>query len=191
MPQTPGAPALPAARREVRLLRDLFPDRAVVLEGPRSRRRAVLRALPDAPWAHFSCHSRSGLDSPSRSGLLLHDHDRAQLTVVDLSQLHLRDAELAYLSACATTRTTTALADEAIHLTSACQLAGYRNVIGTMWELGDRPALHVAAAVYGAVARSAAGAGAAPLALHTAVRTLREQVPAHPSAWAAHVHVGV
>ncbi|WP_216651350.1 CHAT domain-containing protein [Actinomadura litoris] len=37
-----------------------------------------------------------------------------------------------------------ALADEAIHLAAAFQLAGYRGVIGTLWPVADRPAVRFA-----------------------------------------------
>jgi hypothetical protein len=56
----------------------------------------------------------------------------------------MNDAELAFLSACSTARPSGRLADEAIHLASAFQLAGYRHVIGTLWPIGDWPAVEYA-----------------------------------------------
>jgi hypothetical protein len=44
------------------------------------------------------------------------------LRVLDISRLRLRHAELTYLSACGTTRTSANLADEAIHITAAFQI---------------------------------------------------------------------
>jgi hypothetical protein len=45
------------------------------------------------------------------------------LGVLDVSRLRIADADLAFLSACETARTTSQLRDEAIHITSAFQLA--------------------------------------------------------------------
>ena len=58
-------------------------------------------------------------------------------------------AQLAYLSACDTAITSTAgLIDEAIHLTTAFQLAGFPHVIGTLWEINDELAVTIADAFY-------------------------------------------
>ncbi len=40
------------------------------------------------------------------------------------------------------------LADEAVRLASAFQLAGYRHVIATLWPIGDRHAVNLAARIY-------------------------------------------
>ncbi|MFG2229258.1 CHAT domain-containing protein [Streptomyces sp. NPDC048723] len=188
MPSTPGATNIPGARREARLLGSLFGAGAELREGARNVRDEVLQALPRYPWAHFSCHGYSDVDQPSNSRLLLHDHRKRPLTVTDVARLRLGAAELAFLSACSTARTGTALADEAIHLVSAFQLAGYRHAIGTLWEIGDGSAVRVATDVYAALkgkdARNAA------LALHTAILERRAAYPDRPSAWAAHVHSG-
>jgi tetratricopeptide (TPR) repeat protein len=190
MPQTPGSMALPGARREARLLQDLFGADTIVLEGPQGTRDAVLAALRRVRWAHFSCHGLNSIDDPSASHLLLHDHEARPLTVVDVARLRLDAAELAFLSACSTARTGPALADEAIHLVSAFQLAGYRHVIGTLWEVGDRIASRTATNVYTAITDAGGGAAAAAAALHGATRELRARLPNRPSAWAAHLHSG-
>jgi hypothetical protein len=61
--------------------------------------------------------------------------------VVDISSLHREIADLAYLSACSTARVGAALTDEAIHLASTFQLAGYRHVVATLWPINDRRAV--------------------------------------------------
>ncbi|MFF6947181.1 CHAT domain-containing protein [Streptomyces iakyrus] len=188
MPNTPGETNIPGARREARLLGELFGAGAEVREGPRNVRDEVLRALPQYPWAHFSCHGYSDATEPSSSRLLLHDHRQRPLTVTDVARLRLGHAELAFLSACSTARTGTALADEAIHLASAFQLAGYRHVIGTLWDIGDVPAVRVATDVYEVL--KGEGPGNAALALHRAVLRRRAAAPDRPSEWAAHVHSG-
>lgn len=50
---------------------------------------------------------------------------------------HLGGGHLAFLSACTTAVGSAGLPDEAIHLTSAFQLAGYAHVIGTLWPAAD------------------------------------------------------
>jgi CHAT domain-containing protein len=185
MRHTPGASALPAAATEARLLKDLFPHETTNLSEQHVTFSNVSSALSKHRWAHFACHAESDMSNPSSSHLLLHDH---KLTVVDLARLQLDGAELAFLSACATARTGSHLADEAIHLAAACQLAGYRNVIATLWPVGDRPAVRIADATYTNLAIH--GADAAAQALHDATRRRRNLDPDRPSTWAAHIHNG-
>jgi CHAT domain-containing protein len=107
-----------------------------------------------------------------------------------VARLRLDDAELAFLSACSTARPGTRLADEAIHLASAFQLAGYRHVLATLWPVPDWPARRAVAAVYDRLAGGAHRADRAPAALHATTLALRERYPDHPSIWAAFVHAG-
>ena len=104
-----------------------------------------------------------------------------------ISRLDLPRAALAYLSACSTSRGSERLADEAVHLAGACQLAGFPQVVGTLWEVGDRTSGRVTRDVYRALA--AGGATTAAHALHDAVRALRG-TGASPLKWAPYVHVG-
>lgn len=56
---------------------------------------------------------------------------------------------LAYLSACGTGEIKDQkFFDENIHLISACQLAGFRHVIGTLWEVDDETCVHMARMTY-------------------------------------------
>jgi CHAT domain-containing protein len=111
------------------------------------------------------------------------------LTVVEISGLRLRDAELAFLSACSTADAGGRIPDEAIHLASAFQLAGYRHVIATLWPIADKPAVQVSEDVYRAL-RNEAHADGAARALHAAVRDLRARLPYFPSIWSSYVHYG-
>ncbi|MFD9098991.1 CHAT domain-containing protein [Streptomyces collinus] len=179
---------LPGAEGEVDVVRERFPD-AAVLVGSRATRRATLDALSRAEVVHFACHGVFDPLAPSTSGLRLSD---GTMTVLDVSRLHLRGAELAYLSACSTAVSGVGLMDESIHLTSALQLAGFRQVIGTLWPVHDLIACQVAEDVYARLAPASGGThridGAA--ALHHAVGALRASHPNRPFLWASYVHIG-
>jgi hypothetical protein len=186
MPHTPDARDLPGTEAEADGLRRRFPDQVTVLTGPAATRDAVLAALPGARWAHFACHGLSDMENPSASRLLLEDHRDLPLTVVDVARLRLDDAELAFLSACSTARPGGRLTDEAIHLASAFQLAGYRHVVGTLWPIGDRQAVDIAEDIYTTLTRT----GDIASAVHTATRQIRDRWPDMPSVWASHIHSG-
>jgi tetratricopeptide (TPR) repeat protein len=192
MPETPGEGALPSAASEVEAIIDLLPGSAT-LTRDEARRAAVVEALPRHPIAHVACHAIGDSRDPGASRLLLHDHEDTALTVADIAELDLPDADLAFLSACNTTDTAPRLVDEAVHITGAFHLAGYRHVIGTLTPV-NATAARVAAAVYGFLTD---GGTVAPdcaqtaLALHHAVRLIREDHVDAPHTWAAWIHVGI
>ena len=149
----------------------------------------VVDLLPHHTVAHFACHGVSDPADPSHSRLLLRDHATHPLTVASLASVRLNRAQLAYLSACETARSSdAALADESIHLASAFQLAGFPHVVGTLWPVDDQTATRTAGLFYAAYVRL--GPSRADAALHEAVRTLRADLLSAPSLWAAHVHAG-
>ena len=189
MPHTPGAADLPGAQAEAAGLQRRFPGRVTVLTGTQATHDTVLAALPAGRWAHFACHGASDLSNPSASCLLLTDHRQRPLTVVDVARLRLDGAGLAFLSACSTARPGGRLADEAIHLASAFQLAGYRHVIATLWPVGDQHAVDLAADIYTTL--TTAGEGDVAGAVHAAVRRMRRRWGWDtPSVWASHIHAG-
>jgi len=195
MPETPGEPDLPGAAREAQLLADLFPGQVDILglpDTPPATHATVMAALPRHAWAHLACHGASSMRNPSASHLLLQDHLTHPLTVLDLSQARLEDAELAFLSACTTARGGTDLPDETIHLAAGCLLAGYRHVIATLWPIGDPDALAVTRAVYRDLKSQSASreADAAAEAIHKAIHSFRHRYPHQPSRWASYVHAG-
>ncbi|WP_225824080.1 CHAT domain-containing protein [Streptomyces naphthomycinicus] len=189
MPHTPDAPDLPGAQAEADHLAALIPG-TTALVGADATRDAVLDALQASGWAHFACHGYSDPDNPSDSHLALHDHDRAPFRVLDISRLRLRNAEFAFLSACDTARTTTRLSDEAIHPLAAFQIAGFSQVVGTLWRVDDTVAPAFSQQIYSELITNRSGALCASAAVHRTVRQLRTKYPNLPSVWAAHVHVG-
>ena len=202
MPTTPGADApLPQVAVETDILARLLPSPTILIEEECAvtesipTRDRVLAALADADIAHFACHAASHPDDPSRSQIFLHDHQDSPFTVATLLPARLRHAQLAFLSACQTARSEDLdLLDEAIHLTSAFQLAGFPHVIGTLWPIADSVSADVAVRFYERLQsgpHSLAVADSAQ-ALHDTIQELRDRpgYTALPSLWAAHIHVG-
>jgi hypothetical protein len=179
--ETPGAAVLSEAAAEIDHLAARMPG-ARVLRDAAATHDAVLDRLRTASLAHFACHGVSFPGDPSQSRLLLHD---APLPVVEIVRLRLERAQLAYLSACSTTQASSRLTDEAIHITSAFQLAGYPHVVGTLWTVDDLVARELTERVYAGLPGDPASA------LHDAVREARDRDPDRPDLWAAHVHAGV
>ncbi|GGV85088.1 CHAT domain-containing protein [Streptomyces griseoloalbus] len=194
LPETPGARPLGGARREVEVLRGLLPTE--VLSEERATFEQVMDALPRHPCVHFACHGVSEPADPSNGRLLVHDHATRPLTVREISRLELPAARLAVMSACETARGGGELADEAIHITSAFQLAGYANAVGTLWPVHDAVAVRVTRLLYRELCTEGADGGPelddtrTAHALHQAVLRCRAAFAASPSLWAAHVHAG-
>jgi tetratricopeptide (TPR) repeat protein len=185
----PGVPALPGVGAEADLIAAVVPGAQVL---PRPTREGVLAALPRYRFAHFACHGFANWRAPAQSQLIMYDHQTAPLTVSDIGALRLTGS-LAYLSACETTLTTPALADEAVHITGAFQLAGYQHVIGTLWPVNDTVTRQISSDFY----RRLTGHGTSPPdpsraagALHGATRKVRDQYPGAPNLWAGHTHTG-
>ncbi|MGW6886725.1 CHAT domain-containing protein [Streptomyces chartreusis] len=212
MPTTPGEHPLHHVVTEVEMLRHRLPSSTLLIEqsdaGGESSvitpytptKTRVLTSLPEFSIVHFACHGACDPKDPSQSRLLLHDHESDPLTVASLAPIKLDQAGLAYLSACRTAFTSaTDLIDESIHLASAFQVAGFRHVVGTLWEVDDAIAARVAAAFYSAL-QTASGLSISNTAqaLHHTVRRVRDgdylpgpnDLTHVPSLWAAYIHAG-
>ncbi|EJD03240.1 uncharacterized protein FOMMEDRAFT_156626 [Fomitiporia mediterranea MF3/22] len=108
-------------------------------------KQALQYSLTKATWVHFACHGH--LDpKPFDCSFKLADHG---LTLLDIIQANVPNAEFAFLSACHTAELSHSGAhDEALHLSAAIQFSGFRSVIGTMWELYDEDGPLFARVVY-------------------------------------------
>jgi len=187
--EAPGLPELKGADAEAIAVAGMFPNARVP---PHPTRETVLAELPAHRIVHFACHGYADWDDPSASRLALYDHQTAPLTVADISALHLTGG-LAFLSACETASTGLALTNEAVHITGAFHLAGYRHVVGTLWPIPDRIAAEIAREFYRRLTSEGTAApdlSRASRALHEVIRTLRNSYPDTPSLWAAHTHTG-
>jgi len=189
VPDAPGTPRLPGTAAEIGVINTLIPAAKIL---PQPTRDRVLAALPGQDLVHFACHGHADWANPAAGQLILYDYKTNPLTVTDISALHLTGG-LAYLSACDTTVTSPALANEAVHITGAFHLAGYQHVIGTLWPVSDTKAADLAHAFYSYLTTGGTTPpeiSRAAAALHAATRRLRGHYPQTPSLWAAHTHTG-
>jgi len=183
-----GHRPLSGVATELEALTQLVGHRLTVLGEQAATVDAVRSHLPGHTWAHFACHGRFDMLAPLSAGLCLSDGD---MSIRDFADLHLTDADLAFLSACHTYVGSNLLPDEAIHTAAALRAAGFRHVVASMWAIHDNVAPMVAAAFYERVltAKGLSSSGAAT-ALHEAVSALRDAHLTDPTVWAHFLHNG-
>ena len=173
-PCLPRGSALPYATKEVEMLANLCPSLQLKAVRPPQRREEVLTHLRACKIFHFASHGRLDPLDPSRSCLLLED---CPLTVGDLRDCKIQESSpfLGYLSACSTgANKVNRYIDEGVHLVSTFQLAGFRHVIGTLWEVSDSHCVDVARVVYETIRHEGMTDMAICRGLHKAVKALRD-----------------
>ncbi|KAF8436331.1 CHAT domain-containing protein, partial [Boletus edulis BED1] len=104
------------------------------IEGPESCISRVAEELCRTEWVHLACHGLPNRTRPFESAFALRD---GHFTIERIMRCEPENPQFAYLSACHTTVGDEDSPDEAIHLASAMQFAGFRSVIGTMWVVDD------------------------------------------------------
>lgn len=171
----------------------LTPHTVLHLDGPDATRERVLAELPAYPWFHFSGHGVQNLTDPSLGGLVVHD-GLLRITELITAIRSAGDApggELALLGACQTATGGLRQPDESLHLTAAVHVGGFRHVVGGLWNLYDGPSAELSRAFYAGLADGGSlDSSRAAVALHTAVRALRDRHPGRPTIWAPYVHFG-
>jgi CHAT domain-containing protein len=161
----------------------------------------ILNRLEHCQIAHFACHGTSDSTDPSNSALVLQRAglngmlEQDHLSVRRISHQGLRNAQIAYLAACSTAENKGArLRDEVIHVVSGFQVAGFPNVVGSLWSAGDGECVKVATRSYSSLFKhggmSAAGGRRVAEALHGAVMAVRAGDMDMPLNWAQFVHFG-
>ena len=178
MEHTPGSSRLPFAMVEVAMLHDLCCSMGLESIESGRRKQDIMSNLPHCNIFHFAGHGYTDNDDPLKSYLLLEDGKSNALTVANLLELNLRERSpfLAYLSACGTGRIKgEKFVDENIHLISACQLAGYRHVIGTLWEVKDEICVEIAKITYEGMRDRGMTDESVAWGLHKATRELRDR----------------
>ncbi|KAF5602530.1 hypothetical protein FPCIR_1871 [Fusarium pseudocircinatum] len=178
MEHTPGHDTLTFANEEVELIDGTV--RSMKLESiiPSRTKKEVMRYLPDCKIFHFAGHGLAHAEDPSESCLLLEDWERDSLKVSDLLDMNLRQKApfLAYLSACGTGQIKDETSfDENINLISAFQIAGFRHVIGTLWNVQDDLSVEMAKITYQELLDSDISDESICRGLHKATQELRRR----------------
>ena len=112
----------------------------------------------------------------------------------DISNIHLRQARIAFLSACSTANNPAhRLADEVLHLASGFQVCGFQNAVATMWRTGDASSVRFVSEFYRSFDESDGPNSdhAVARAVRKATMALREWKLKQPLLWAQYVHWGV
>ncbi|QRW23791.1 CHAT domain protein [Rhizoctonia solani] len=163
------------------------------IEESEATKSAVLAALEEYNCVHFACHACQATSQFDQSGFALHD---GRLTLSEITAKTVAGRKFAFLSACQTAKGDKMLADEAVHLTSGLLVAGYSNVIGTMWSVIDEDAPLVAKGVYQELMFNGHTKGISgntiASALHKGVNELRAKVGDREFyRWVPYIHVGI
>ncbi|KNB09296.1 hypothetical protein FOXG_09909 [Fusarium oxysporum f. sp. lycopersici 4287] len=175
MERTPGYSTLPSAGREITQLCPICESKGFEVVEPKGIKEDIVSQFPECKVFHFADHGATNLRDPSQSSLLLQDEP---LTVSTLLETNIQQYSpfLAYLSACGTGQIAhEKFLDESIHLISAFQLAGFRHVIGTLWEVGDDISVHMARITYEAFQRGDSADESVCRGLHKATLERRDQ----------------
>lgn len=177
MRHTPKCSELYFAEKEVDQLDDICKKMGLEPIRPGRRKRDVLSHLQHCRIFHFAGHGHTDRD-PLKSYLFLNDWEEDPLTVAVLQEMKLRRHPpfLAYLSACSTGQIRDQqFLDESSHLIGACQLIGFRHVIGTLWEVNDESCVEVARLTYEEMSNGDMTDDSVCRGLHKATKELRSQ----------------
>ncbi|KAF5635871.1 30S ribosomal S17P protein [Fusarium sp. NRRL 52700] len=176
--ETPGHRRLAFADKEISVLRDVCHRMKLKPVESEPIREDVLSHLRKCKIFHFAGHGYTDTADPSISQLYLRDWETNPLTVASLLELnlHREGPFLAFLSACGTGQIKTEkLFDEGIHLISACQLAGFRHVIGTLWEVNDQSCVDMTAIMYEEMLKGCLSDESVCRGVHIATKAKRDQ----------------
>jgi len=188
MPTTPGASPLNNVTEEADEIMHSRRGIGTVKTLKQPTSGCVLQALSRYSIAHFACHGVSSTN-PADSHLLLlkGTGDVDKLCVKNIAALKLPAARLAYLSACSTAHSKSPeLIDEVTHIVSSFHIAGYTNVIGTLWPAEDEACHKMAAEFYSMLSKT----DDVVLSYRDAILALMEEKPSQPMYWAPFIHFG-
>ena len=196
MPTTPGASSLSDVTKEADGIKHSLRNFSIVKTLKQPTAESVLQALPLYSIAHFACHGVS-LINPADSHLLLlkesisHDgvytEEVDMLRVKDIAALKLPAARLAYPSACSTANSTSSeLIDEVTHIVSSFHIAGFPQVIGTLWPAQDEACQRMAENFYSTLSMT----DDVSISYRNAVLKLMKEKPTQPMYWGPFIHFG-
>ncbi|KAF8594524.1 hypothetical protein BDV93DRAFT_565349 [Ceratobasidium sp. AG-I] len=188
---TPNMAPLPGTSAELSQIQDKSQGLDMIrLDEHLATPAAVLAGLEEHSWVHMACHAIQRSINPMQSAFYLHG---GMLTLAEITQKRLKQADFAFLSACQTATGDENLPDEAVHLAAGRLMAGYRTVIATMWAIGDNDAPLVAEAVYELLLEEGKpDARREAVALHKAMGQLRATLGMKAFVkWVPYIHIGL
>ncbi|MBT2543131.1 CHAT domain-containing protein [Streptomyces sp. ISL-44] len=184
VPHAPGVPDLPGADEEASVLIGMLPG-ARLLRGQAATRERLMAGLQHHDIVHIASHAGFDADRHYEGHLVLHD---GRLHFSNIAAARAGQGGLAFLSACGTARSRIDVPDESLNLLSAFQLAGFSDLVGSLWPVADHASVRLAESFYQHLT-TYKSTGVAH-ALHHAVSQLRARHPDRPSLWASPVHIG-
>ncbi|MEV5433424.1 CHAT domain-containing protein [Streptomyces sp. NPDC052701] len=188
MENTPGERSLKATGRAAVAIARAYGVQPLVDEAAESDR--VAAELGRNAWAVITAHTDVATDNPSDSGLLLHDK---RLNVAEIRARRFGSGRIGcLLLTCHGGFAGHRFVNEVAHLGAAFQVAGFPHVLSSLMPARDRIAADIARRLFppeGADARHLRQIDPA-LAIHDAVRGIRQVVPRAPQLWATYVHFG-
>ncbi|KAG1878122.1 TPR-like protein [Suillus subalutaceus] len=149
----------------------------------------AIDALNHNQWLHLACHGMPNRQQPFESSFAMRD---GPLMIKDIIRSNWQNPEFAFLSACHTTVGDEKSPDESIHLAAAMQFCGFRSVIGSMWSVDDEVARQVVSAFYCNLIDDSTRLDCtrAAVALHKAVKSLRNKIPLEQQIVFVHIEAG-
>ena len=166
----------------------------LVLEGAEATTDKVKTEMKAHNWVHFACHGIQDASEPLKSGVHLHD---GRLELLEIMQQEISNPNLAFLSACQTSKGDSKLSEEVVHFAAGMLAAGYHGVISTMWNISDMHGPKFATEFYKYMLTEKGSEGLdssqAAYALDHAVRKVRESLGYNDAAfltWVPYVHFG-
>jgi CHAT domain-containing protein len=196
IPESP----IPGTTREIQKIYQATLDhgvRVTKLEGDEVSPEECLDYMERFSCVHLACHGSQNAENRLSSKFIFH---RGTLDLSAILKKDLKNADLAFLSACQTSTGDEKLSEEAVHLAAGMFAAGYRRVVGTMWAIGDATAQGVAVEFYDYLFKHMEESGGkrfdgslSAYALHHAVQELRKTTDDSETsllAWLPFVHFG-
>ena len=188
----PASTRLRYAQRESQNVSTLYPNRNLLLLGPRATESSFKQFADRYDVIHLATHGYLNKMNPLLSGVMLEadSKDDGRLEVHEILGLQLK-AKLVTLSACDTALgsgyfSETPAGDDLVGLTRAFLFAGVPTVLASLWEVNDLSAVRFMHSFYGQL-----GQNEKATALTKAQREMRARGPyRHPYYWAPFVMVG-
>ena len=192
MPTTPDHDPLPNALSEIETVAANLAPTYAISSFSSPTWKDIVTGLQTCSIAHLACHSSAHSLDPLKSRLLLSDWGPKPLRVSNLMSMEMKNCQLAYLSACETAvNHDHKLAEEALHICGAFQMAGVPNVVATLWEIRDEEACTIAGDFYTGLKglEDSVDVRNSARALHRVTMKARD-AGMSPFIWAGYAHFG-